>query len=68
MDLENTESTAKGADCPFEPERHHCDALSSASHFPELPVVFVRPLASSVFRSLDHFTTRNPRSSLPLAR
>src|SRR3984893_15543391 len=32
MDLENTESTANGADCPFEPERHHCDALSSSSH------------------------------------
>jgi hypothetical protein len=68
MDLENTESTANGADCPFEPERYHCDALSSSSHFPELPVVFVRPLASSVFRSLDHFTTRNPCSSLPMAR
>jgi hypothetical protein len=25
-------------------------------------------LASSVFRSLDHFATRNPCSSLPMAR
>jgi hypothetical protein len=60
MNSESMQALPKSHLCSFEPQRHHRNALSGLSHFPQLLVLFGFPYSSGVLCTPDHFTTRSP--------
>jgi len=68
MNSEGMQALPKSHLCSFEPQRHHRNALSGLSHFPQLLVRLGFPYSSGVLCTPDHFTTRSPhrRAGAPL--
>jgi hypothetical protein len=60
MNLESMQALPESHFCTFEPQRHHRNAFSGLSHFPQLLVVLGLPYSLGVLCTQNHFTMRSP--------
>jgi hypothetical protein len=60
MNLESVQALPQSHFCSFEPQRHHRNAFSGFSHFPQLPVLLGIPNSLGVLCTQNHMRTRRP--------
>jgi len=65
MNSESMQALPKSHLCSFEPQRHHRNALSGLSHFPQLLVLLGFPYSSGVLCTPDHFISPHRRAGAP---